>query len=291
MTRFKLLVDIALIRKGVMMKSIRVLFANLSISFGILILFVIMLLLDSFCGYLGLTNSQGVFFTNPQSQPFTNFGPSIPNKDISASNSNLNGEPIGGLESGAWRNIGPSPTIEGYAGRVGFIKYDRRDSNIIYLGGAAGGLWKSTNGGQNWAPKTDGLPVSSCGALEIDYRNGILYYGTGDAVWTNLAYPGEGIFKSSDYGETWQKIISTGLPSATRFYKIVVDPLRDSILYAATPSGLFKSSDRAFTWSRIIPASGDPLQCTDVAISPDGMKVYAVGPGNYCPFCGTLGIG
>ena len=273
------------------MKSLRVLYTKLSLIFGILILLVILFLLDSFCGYLGLTNNQSIFFPNSRSQQFKNFGPSIPNKDVSASDYNFTGEQSGGLESGVWRNIGPSPTNEGYAGRVGFVKFDRRDTRIIYLGGAAGGLWKSTDGSQHWTPKTDMLPVLSCGSLDIDYRSGILYYGTGDAVWTNLAYPGEGIFKSTDYGETWQKIISTGLPSATRFYKIVVDPVRDSILYAATPSGLFKSGNRAVTWSRIIPASGDPLECTDVAISPDGMKVYAVGPGNYCPFCGTPGIG
>ena len=91
------------------------------------------------------------------------------------------------------RSIGPS----GMSGRISAIDAVNADPNIIYVGAATGGLWKSTSGGVAWTPLTDSLPASSVGAVSI-YQAApeLVWIGTGEHGRRNSAGVGTGVYKS-----------------------------------------------------------------------------------------------
>lgn len=230
------------------------------------------------------------FFYNPRAYPFDSISS---NAYINAfqQKENLNNSQGFYYSTNLWSCLGPTPLHGYYSGRIGFIKYDPRSPNVVYLGAADGGIWKSVDGGSTWLPKTDRLPTLSCGAIAIDVVGNVIYYGSGDAVWTSIGYTGDGIYKSTDFGDNWEKINSSGLPARTNFSKILVSPLDNSVLYAALNTGFYRSTNQGINWTRLIPAEDEPARiCSDAVISPNGMNIYAIGPGNYCPFCGTQGI-
>ncbi|HEY5533362.1 MAG TPA: T9SS type A sorting domain-containing protein [Ignavibacteria bacterium] len=179
-----------------------------------------------------------------------------------------------------WFSIGPTPGINTYysyvSSRVATVKFHPTNPNIIYLGAACGGVWKTTNGGQNWIPKTDFEISLSSGALAIDNVNPeIIYYGTGEATYFTYSYYGMGILKSTNGGDNWVNYIN-GLPSMTYFSRLVIKPGNSNILFAALgTSGLYKSIDAGQNWNQII--SG---RCDDVVFSPDGNRAYCIGQGS-----------
>src|SRR5260370_30338712 len=88
-------------------------------------------------------------------------------------------------DSNPWPLTGPRPTDSGStfvtAGRVNSIAIDPRDNNTVYIGAAEGGVWKTTDGGQNWTSLTDDQPSLANGAVAIDPTNpNIVYVGTGE---------------------------------------------------------------------------------------------------------------
>lgn len=200
--------------------------------------------------------------------------------------------------SSAWKELGPNPAKFNFvdaSSRIRVIAYDPDSTNTIYIGTSNGGVWKTTDGGLNWISKTDFAPSLSSGALAVynDWSTNppkrIVYYGTGEGGFGFVYnYYGRGLLKSTDGGETWNHI-TKGLPEATYFYRIVINPASPNILLAALGSGyanpvntggLYRSEDYGETWQRIVPASiGESgLNCTDVKFSPDGTKAYILGP-------------
>lgn len=125
--------------------------------------------------------------------------------------------------SSTWTPIGPAPTftnngVGSYqfaSGRVTAIAVDPTDSNIVYAGGAQGGVWKTTNGnaadGQIvWTPLTDNKESLAMGAIAIDPNDhNIVYAGTGEASGSGDSYYGAGLLKSTDGGATWTRISNT----------------------------------------------------------------------------------
>src|ERR1700734_2960332 len=101
-----------------------------------------------------------------------------------------------------WRQIGPFPRglVLAVAGVPG-------DPNTYYFGAVAGGVFKSTNGGMTWTPTFDKQSGSSIGAIAVaDADHNILYVGTGEACLRgNISY-GDGVYKSTDGGQTWKNI-------------------------------------------------------------------------------------
>ncbi|MCB0086079.1 MAG: hypothetical protein KDE47_34300, partial [Caldilineaceae bacterium] len=100
-----------------------------------------------------------------------------------------------------WENIGPAPMRSSamgkqkidVAGRTLAIVIDPRDSKVVYIGAAQGGVWKSTNGGDSWTPLTDKMPSLAIGALALDPKNpDILYAGTGEPTLGGDNYYGAG---------------------------------------------------------------------------------------------------
>jgi len=178
-----------------------------------------------------------------------------------------------------WTNIGPTPGFyPGYtniSGRTTTVRYHPTNPAIIYIGAAFGGVWRSTNGGNNWTQLTDFEVSLSSGSIAIDAVNpNIIYYGTGEATYSGASYYGRGMLKSTNGGTSWTNY-TTGLPTNTYCSRIVIRPGFSSQLFAAMgTSGLYKSTDAGVTWAQVI--SG---RCDDVVFSPNGTNAYITGSG------------
>lgn len=177
-----------------------------------------------------------------------------------------------------WVSKGPMPIISGTgennSGRMVAVKYDPVNPDIIYAGGATGGVWKTTNGGANWFPIADFEVSINTGAIEIDPANtNIIYFGTG-ASYDGTNKKGRGLLKSTDGGATWTNY-TTGLPDPSVFTRLVLRPGTSNELFASCgPSGLYKSMDAGVTWTQVL--SG---RCDDIVFSPDGNNAYIIGKG------------
>ena len=101
-----------------------------------------------------------------------------------------------------WRCIGPYR-----GGRALAVTGIPGDASTFYFGAVAGGVWKTTDGGNTWEPLTDGTPISSVGAMAIAPSNHeIIYVGTGEAAPRgNMTY-GDGVYRSIDGGKTWSHL-------------------------------------------------------------------------------------
>ncbi len=186
-----------------------------------------------------------------------------------------------------WINMGPTPGYLGNSGysyrwgnvtsRISTLKYDPNNGNIIYIGGAYGGVWKSTDSGATWTAKTENEVSLASGSIAIDPSNSnIIYYGTGEAnvYYTANKYLGSGLLKSTNGGDTWVNITS-GLPSSTTTSRIAIRPNNsDQLLAAMGLDGLYRSTDSGESWSQLV--SG---RCDDVVFSPTGDAAYIVGIG------------
>ena len=100
------------------------------------------------------------------------------------------------------RNIGPA----GMSGRITAVDAVVANPNIIYLGAASGGVWKTENSGQNWTPVFDDQPIQNIGSVAIQQSNpNVVWVGTGEGNPRNSLNLGAGIYKSLDAGKTWKK--------------------------------------------------------------------------------------
>ncbi len=178
-----------------------------------------------------------------------------------------------------WLNIGPTTGFyfdyTNITSRMATVKYDPSNPNVIYIGAACGGIWKSTNGGNNWIAKSDYEASLSSGSIAIDPENAdIIYYGTGEASYSIVSYYGRGLLKSTDAGSLWTNI-TDGLPQNSYTSRIVIRPNNTNQLLAAMSyEGLYRSTNAGVSWSRIL--SG---RCDDVIFSPTGDTAYTVGSG------------
>jgi len=178
-----------------------------------------------------------------------------------------------------WTNIGPTPgayQLNGAASsRIPTIKYHPANPNIIYLGSVSGGIWKTTDAGVTWVPKTDNEISMASGSICIDPANPeIIYCGTGEVTYSGNSYTGRGLLKSTNGGDTWTNY-TTGLPPNVYCSKIEIRPGHSNeILYAAS-NGLYRSSDAGITWTRLMTN-----KCEDIVFSPTGDTCYIMGSVN-----------
>ena len=153
------------------------------------------------------------------------------------------------------RNIGPG----GMSGRVTSIDVVLQNPDIIYVGTASGGLWKSTSGGISWKPIFEKEVTASIGAVAIQQSNpSVIWVGTGEGNPRNSLNGGYGIFKSLDGGKNWK---SMGLEKTRHIHKVVIDPTNPNVVYVAAigspwgehpERGVFKTTDGGKTWQKIL---------------------------------------
>lgn len=153
------------------------------------------------------------------------------------------------------------------------------DGGTTYAGAADGGLWRTDNGGRTWTPLSGGLPSLSTGALLLGPGHS-LWLGTGEANTNADAYSGQGVYVSTNRGQTLRKVGGSALDGA-EIYHMVDDKVGH--VYAATTRGLFRmSSAGTGSWTKVLaPSSGTgpyDNHVTDVVVRPGtkGATVLAV---------------
>lgn len=168
-----------------------------------------------------------------------------------------------------WGTLGPASinTPEGtVSGRVTAIATDPRNPEVVYIGAAGGGVWRSADGGLTWQSLGDSLLSLVSGSLALDERTGVLYYGTGDH---GAGTYGAGVLRSHDAGLSW--VNSSGWDgernkpqfSLGTTPRLVLHPTDPRTIYVARNSGLWYSTDGGESWFRL--GAG---VATDVAIDP-----------------------
>jgi photosystem II stability/assembly factor-like uncharacterized protein len=176
-----------------------------------------------------------------------------------------------------WRSIGPYR-----GGRTLAVSGIPGDATTFYFGAVAGGVWKTTDGGNTWQPLTDATPISSVGAIAVAPSNrDIIYVGTGEAAPRgNMTY-GDGVYRSADGGKTWSHI---GLKDTRQIGALIVDPGNPNIVLVAalghafganTERGVFRTTDGGKSWTKVL-YKDDNTGAIDVSFDPHNARiVYA----------------
>jgi photosystem II stability/assembly factor-like uncharacterized protein len=176
------------------------------------------------------------------------------------------------------RNIGSAAM----SGRVSAIDAVREANGklTIFVGAASGGVWKSEDSGTRYKPVFDEQPVQSIGAVALDPKNSKnVWVGTGESWTRNSVSIGNGIYKSTDGGETWNY---TGLPNSERVAKILVSPTNSDTVFAAVPGalwsdspdrGLYKTTDGGQNWNLVLKGANLSTGASGIAIDPNDPNV------------------
>ena len=179
------------------------------------------------------------------------------------------------------RNLGAA-AISGRIAAVAARVVDGKTT--IYVGAASGGVWRSFDGGTTFRPIFDEQPVQSIGAIAIDPQNPrTVWVGTGEAWTRNSVSVGDGIYRSTDGGDTWTHV---GLPESERIVRIVVHPRRSDVVYACVPGklwndsadrGLYQTTDGGKTWAKILAGANLSTGCSSVSMDPANPDVLLAG--------------
>ncbi|MFL6527634.1 MAG: WD40/YVTN/BNR-like repeat-containing protein, partial [Chthoniobacterales bacterium] len=171
------------------------------------------------------------------------------------------------------RNIG-SATMSGRVSAIA-ASHEPNGKITLFVGAASGGVWKSEDNGTTYRPVFDEQPVQSIGAIALDPKNSKnVWVGTGESWTRNSVSIGNGVYRSTDGGETWNR---AGLPASERIARIVVSPNNSETAYAAVPGpmwsdsperGLYKTTDGGHTWSLILKGGNLSTGCSDIDMDP-----------------------
>jgi len=174
------------------------------------------------------------------------------------------------LKGMTMRHIGPGTM----SGRVTSIDVVRDQPEVIFIGTASGGVWKSVSGGITWEAVFDDAPLQSIGAIAIDPSNpDVIWAGTGEGNPRNSQTSGGGIYKSLDGGENWSLM---GLVETKTIHRIIVhrdDP--NTVFVAALGSawgphperGVFRTTDGGATWEKVL-YNNEETGCADLIVDP-----------------------
>ncbi len=177
-----------------------------------------------------------------------------------------------------WQPVGPfshsnTGSWSSGQGRVGIVHVDPSNSNTVYIGTPAGGIWKSIDSGNTWTALSDNLPQIGVSGIAIDYSNSdVIYISTGDKDATDTY--SIGVMKSIDGGLTWNTTGLTFTNTSTLAGDILIHPTNNQILWCATNVGLQKSSNGGTTWS--VVQAGNFSQGSIRLKTDDPSTVYAV---------------
>jgi photosystem II stability/assembly factor-like uncharacterized protein len=176
-----------------------------------------------------------------------------------------------------WRLVGPFR-----GGRVLAVAGVPGQPHTYYFGAAGGGVWKTTDGGIVWRPVFDAQSVQSIGALAVAGSDpNVVYAATGEADWRSDLSSGNGIYRSTDAGRSWQHL---GLEATRHIARISIDPRNpDEVLvaamghaYDANPDrGVYRTTDGGRSWQKVLFTTPD-LGAIDIVRQPsDPTVVYA----------------
>jgi hypothetical protein len=213
------------------------------------------------------------------------------------------------LNGTVWAPIGPSPMNEGGGGDNGLvtaIAVNPNNNNVLYLGTAQGGVWRSGDAGNKWMPLFDHEPVLGIGepaGIAIDPSNtDTIYVGTSNRVGSaepdTIGQPTRGLFKSTDGGASWISL-GSGFPAgntgnASQFVNqtinvVIVDPANSNVLYLATTNGVFTSSDGGENWTAATGIGNDTRSLVLDLSTPANARVLFAGVSGSGVFRSTNG--
>lgn len=179
------------------------------------------------------------------------------------------------------RNIGSAAM----SGRIAAVDAIHEGSRLtVYVGAASGGVWKSVNGGTTFDPVFDKQPVQSIGAIAIDRKNPkTIWVGTGESWTRNSVSVGDGVYKSTDGGETWTNV---GLRDTERIAKILIDPSDSNTVYACAPGrlwsdseerGVYRTTDGGKSWTKVLKGANLSTGCSMMSLDPTSPKTLFAG--------------
>ncbi len=178
-----------------------------------------------------------------------------------------------------YRNIGPFR-----GGRSVAVAGNAQQPETFYFGGAAGGVWKTVDGGISWQNVSDKFfKTAAVGALAVAPSNpNIIYAGMGEPFIRGNMATGDGIYKSADAGKTWKYI---GLENTHVISNIVIDPHNSDIVYVAalghvfadnSERGIYRSKDGGKSWQKILYVN-DKTGASDIAMDPNNSQILFAG--------------
>jgi photosystem II stability/assembly factor-like uncharacterized protein len=176
-----------------------------------------------------------------------------------------------------YRHIGPP------GNRLAAVVGVPGDPNIIYAGAASGGIWKTSDGGTHWEPIFDDQEVSSVSALAVAAADpNVVWAGTGETFIRSNISIGNGIYKSTDAGKTWEHM---GLDQTGRIGRVLIDPRNPDVVFAAAMGhsygpqaerGVFRTTDGGETWERVLFVD-EETGASDIAMDPNNPRILFAG--------------
>ncbi|MCM2258138.1 MAG: glycosyl hydrolase, partial [Vicinamibacteria bacterium] len=166
-------------------------------------------------------------------------------------------------------------------GRVTAVAGVRGQAMTFYQGATGGGVLKTTDGGATWEPVSDkDLRTGSIGAIAVaDADPNVVYVGTGESCIRGNLSSGDGVYKSTDAGQTWTNV---GLPETRQISQVIVHPRDPETVWVAAqgqpwaPSaerGVYKSTDGGKTWRKTLYVN-DTTGASDLAIDPTNPRIF-----------------
>ncbi|HXQ30283.1 MAG TPA: hypothetical protein VN848_13555 [Gemmatimonadales bacterium] len=184
--------------------------------------------------------------------------------------------PVGdSLNNLTFRWLGPPVA----GGRIAAVVGIPGQPGTYYVGAAAGGVWKTVDGGNNWTAIFRDQPTASIGALALAPTNpNLVWVGTGEGAIRNDIINGHGVYMSPDAGKSWRL---AGLPEVGQISRIVIDPENSDIVFVAavghawTPGpdrGVYRTADGGKTWQKVLFVN-DTTGCADLVMEPGNPAV------------------
>ena len=185
--------------------------------------------------------------------------------------------PTPAFASMQYRHIGP------LGNRITAVTGVPGDRLTYYAGAASGGLWKTEDGGVNWRPVFDDQPVHSVGEVEVSPSDpNIVWAGTGEPFIRSNVSIGNGVWKSTDAGETWTHM---GLEGTGRISRIIAHPTNPDIVYAAAighgyapqpERGIYRTMNGGATWEHVLFVD-EETGASDLVMDPNNPRILFAG--------------